>query len=151
MQADALVLRDIHQPPAPSWWPPAPGWWMVLGLLVLAAAIVAWCAWRRRQRRRVLACLFDDSVLDAGSPAAQVAAMSELLRRAGRRRDPTADRLVGEEWLRFLDQGAKQPLFDGDAGQLLLEGGFRRSLEADAVAALVPRARARFLAWMTAR
>jgi len=36
MNADALVLRDIHQPPAPGWWPPAPGWWLLAALVLLA-------------------------------------------------------------------------------------------------------------------
>ncbi|HVR81492.1 MAG TPA: DUF4381 family protein [Luteimonas sp.] len=151
MQADPLVLRDIHQPPAPPWWPPAPGWWIVAALLLVAFAVVAWFAWRRRQRRRAIVRLFDDSVRDAGSPATQVAAMSELLRRAARRRDPAADRLDGEAWLQFLDRGAKQPLFTNGHGRLLLEGGFRRALGADEVAALLPRARARFLEWTAAK
>lgn len=143
-----LVLRDIHQPPAPSWWPPAPGWWIVAALLLLVAAIMAGIAWRRHRRRQALQRLFDDSVRTAATPAAQVAAMSALLRRAARRRDPRADTLQGEAWLHFLDQGSKAPLLAVDAGRLLLEGGFRPDVDAAAVADLLPRARARFLEWM---
>jgi hypothetical protein len=146
-----LVLRDIHQPPAPSWWPPAPGWWIVAAVLLLAAAIASWCAWRRHRRRFALEQLFDDSVRAAPTPAAQVAAISELLRRAARRRDPRADRLQGDDWLRFLDRGSKQALFDGEDARLLLDGGFRPEVDADAVAVLLPRARTRFLEWMAAR
>ena len=32
MAPDTLVLRDVHVPPAPSWWPPAPGWWLLAGV-----------------------------------------------------------------------------------------------------------------------
>ena len=152
LQSDpALVLRDIHQPPAPPWWPPAPGWWIVAAVLLLAAAIVSWFAWRRHRRRFALERLFDDSVRAAPTPAAQVAAISELLRRAARRRDPRADTLQGDDWLRFLDRGGKRALFDGEDGHLLLDGGFRPEADADAVAALLPRARARFLEWMAMR
>jgi hypothetical protein len=152
LQSDpTLVLRDIHQPPPPPWWPPAPGWWIVAAVLLLAAAIVSWFAWRRRRRRSALDRLFDDSMRAAATPAAQVAAISELLRRAARRRDPGADTLQGDDWLRFLDRGGKHALFDGEDGRLLLDGGFRPEVDADAVAALLPRARARFLEWMATR
>ena len=81
MQDPLLHLIDIHQPPAPSWWPPAPGWWLVAAGLLIAIAIATWVAWRRRQRRRAIAFLFDDTVDRADTPAAKIAAMSELLRR----------------------------------------------------------------------
>ena len=77
--------------------------------------------------------------------------MSELLRRASRRRDPAADRYEGEAWLRFLDDDRKRPLFSTDIGMLLLEGGFRPDVDAGAVAALRPLARQRYLSWMTRR
>ncbi|PXF63765.1 DUF4381 domain-containing protein [Kangiella spongicola] len=32
-------LRDIHQPEPVSWWPLAPGWWIIIGLVVLIAAL----------------------------------------------------------------------------------------------------------------
>ena len=148
---DMLVLRDIHQPPAPPWWPPAPGWWGVLAVLVLVAAVMGWRLARRRQRRRAIITLFEDALAREASPAGQVAAMSELLRRAARRRDATADRLQGEDWLRFLDGDAHGRAFSDGAGRLLLEGPFRRDVHAEDVAALVPLARARFLAWMGGR
>ena len=148
MAGATLVLRDIHQPDAPAWWPPAPGWWLVLAVLVLAAGAAWWWRRRRRERLRRFAALFDDAVAGAQSAPAQVAAMSELLRRAARRRDAAADRLQGEAWLAFLDAGDARASFSRGAGRLLLEGGFRRDVPPQAVAALQSLARARFLEWM---
>ncbi|HEY0506396.1 MAG TPA: DUF4381 family protein [Lysobacter sp.] len=155
MMAGALVLRDIHVTPAPSWWPPAPGWWIVAAAMLALLAGLAWWRLRARRRRRAVARLFDERIDAATSPAQQVAAMSELLRRAARRRDPHADRLAGEEWLRFLDPPAKKrgPSsrdFSEGAGRLLLDGGFRREADAAQVEALRRIARERFLHWMSA-
>ncbi|HEU4813828.1 MAG TPA: DUF4381 family protein [Xanthomonadaceae bacterium] len=150
----ALVLRDIHQPPAPPWWPPAPGWWLLFALVVVVAS-VAW-AWhaRRKRRRREIEALFDDTVARADSPARAVAAMSELLRRAARRHDPRADRLQGAEWLALL--GARLPPGDAEAlapghasGRLLLEGAFRTDVGPGDVDALHPVARKVYLAMMS--
>ena len=151
MPVDTLVLRDIHQPSPPPWWPPAPGWWLVAALLLAAIAACWWFVARRRRRQRAIAALFDAALAAAPSPAAQVAAMSELLRRASRRRDPAADRYDGDAWLRFLDADRKRPQFSTDVGRLLLEGGFRREVDPIAVAALRPRARQRYMAWMSQR
>ena len=146
-----LVLRDIHVPAAPSWWPPAPGWWLVAIALVLAVAGLAWWRWRRRQREQAIARFFDEAVARASTPPERVAAMSELLRRAARRVDPAADRLEGEAWLRFLDQGLPQPLFANRAGAVLREGAFRPDLSDAEAEALRGPARARFVAWMAGR
>lgn len=148
---DALVLRDIHTATPPSWWPPAPGWWLLA--LVLAAALAAGVWWRRRREARAqrIAALFDAAMQTADSPAARVAAMSELLRRASRRIDKDADRLDGDAWLAFLDQGLDDPVFREGAGHLLLEGGYRPEVaEADSEA-LQAVARARFIDWMQRR
>ena len=149
MQVQELVLRDVHVPPAPSLWPPAPGWWLVAGAVVLALAILYWIRRRRRLRAMGWQKLFDDTCGDAG-PAAQVAAMSELLRRAARRVDAKADRLQGEDWLRLLD-GQKQKAFSEGAGRLLLEGGYRREVPPAEFAATKTLARARFLEMMAGR
>ncbi|QDH69177.1 DUF4381 domain-containing protein [Marilutibacter alkalisoli] len=151
MVVATLILRDIHQPSAPSWWPPAPGWWLLaLGILALLAGFGWWLRRRRRHRERI-AALFDGMVDAAPTPAAQVAAMSELLRRAARSRDANADRLKDAAWRAFLDQGQSLPRFDGELGNLLLDGGYRREVDPEQVAQLRPLVRARFLEWMGLR
>jgi LPXTG-motif cell wall-anchored protein len=149
MQGDALVLRDIHQPPAPPWWPPAPGWWLVIAGIAALACIAAWFAWRRRRRMRAITALFDARLAQAQTPSEEIAAMSELLRRAARRRDPDADKLLGDDWLRFLDAGLQAPVFFTGAGAILRDGGYRRDVSSQDVEALRPAARTRFLDWMT--
>ncbi|MFD0739209.1 DUF4381 family protein [Lysobacter koreensis] len=151
MLATTLVLRDIHRPPAPPWWPPAPGWWWLALVLLAVAAGLVFLRARRRERRRAIAVLFDSSVDAAPTPATQVAAMSELLRRAARQRDPAADRLHGEAWLAFLDSDDRQCGFTRGPGRLLLEGGYQRDADPRAVTALRELARARFLTWMAGK
>lgn len=147
----ALVLRDIHEPPAPPWWPPAPGWWLLAALLLAIAAALLWVYRHRHRHRRAMERLFDAEVEGAATPAAAVAAISALLRRAVRRREPGADVLDGEAWLRLLERGAKQAAFDDETGRLLLEGGYRRDVDAAQLARLRTIARARFLEWTTGR
>lgn len=166
MQQATLVLRDIHQPPAPPWWPPAPGWWLVAAVVLLVVGLLAWLAARRRKQRAIIAAVFDDALRTASTPAEEVAVMSELLRRAARRTDPHADRLQGDAWLAFLDappaptRGSKtdaQAVPDGGGvftdgpGRLLLDGPYRRDVDQRQVDELRPLARARFLDWMAAR
>jgi hypothetical protein len=149
MQAQELVLRDVHVPAAPSLWPPAPGWWL-LAIGVLLAIAIVWALHGRKQRRiRAWQRLFDDACRDA-SAAAQIAAISELLRRAARRVDAQADRLQGDDWLRFLD-GKQAGSFSTEAGRVLLDGGYRRDLPAIEVIAIKTLARARFLELMAKR
>ena len=100
-----LPLRDVHEGIAPAWWPPAPGWWMVMVAIIAIGAWFGWLRLRARRRRDAVLCLFDDTVDRAGTPSQQVAAMSELLRRAARRKHAHADTLQGEAWLRVLDDG----------------------------------------------
>lgn len=149
MQAEDLVLRDVHVPAAPSLWPPAPGWWLLAGALLLGVAVVLFLRWRRVRTLRARQRLFDETSA-AGPAAAQLAAMSELLRRAARQVDARADKLQGEDWLRFLD-GGRGADFSQGAGRLLLEGGFRRELPATDLADARTLARARFLELMAGK
>lgn len=145
---DPLPLLDVHLPPSPSWWPPPAGWWLVLMAFALAAVAVWY--WRRRVRlqRAEIERLFDANVDVADGLPARVAAMSELLRRAARRRDPNADRLTSDAWLRFLDAGQRIPVFSAGAGRTLLEGGFRREVSEQEYAALRGIVRTRFVEMM---
>lgn len=145
-----LVLRDVHVPPAPSWWPPAPGWWLVLLVVVLAVAIPLLLVQVRRARRRRWVGLFDRQCPSALAPAAQVAAASELLRRAARRVDPAADRLRGDAWLTFLD-GLQGRDFSAGPGRLLDDGGYRRRVDPRQLEQLREIARARFVQLMEGR
>ena len=144
----SLQLRDVHEGLAPACWPPAPGWWVVLAAVVAVAAWFAWRALRRRRRRAMILRLFDETVAQAATPSMQVAAMSELLRRAARRKHANADTLDGEDWLRFLDAGLPQPVFAAGAGALLRDGGFRADVSAHEAEALRIVARERYLHWM---
>jgi hypothetical protein len=148
MQDPTLILRDIHEPPAPPWWPPAPGWWLLLLFALLVCAALGYWRYRKRRRQKAILALFDDALSQAQSPAAQVAAMSELLRRAARRHNAGADKLHGDEWLTFLDTDDKARRFSTGAGRMLLEGGFRREADIDEVLALRAIARERFVGWM---
>ena len=151
MAMQDLPLRDIHQPPAPPWWPPAPGWWwLAAAVLVLVAFAVRWWL-RARRRRAAIVRLFDERLRAAATPVERIAAMSELLRRAARRRDPAADRLQGDAWLAFLDGDKVPRSFSEGAGRVLLEGGFRREVDAADADVLLPLARGRYLELMALR
>jgi hypothetical protein len=144
-----LELRDIHLPPEPSWWPPAPGWWLLALLLValgLLAGRLLLRRWRARRRRLALQAEFD-RVLAVAEPAARLAAISQLLRRAARVRDPASATLVGSAWLEFLDQACDPAaaFFAQGAGRVLLQGPYRPASDADATSALLEPARRCFL------
>jgi len=151
MSPDGLVLRDIHPPVAPPWWPPAPGWWAVFAVIAIAIAVAGWWFVHRRKHQRAIVALFDQCLATSLTPAAQIAAISELLRRAARRRTRHADTLQGDAWLRFLDGDASTARFSQGAGRILLEGGFQRDVDDASVAALMPIARARYLELMAAK
>lgn len=145
-----LPLRPPHDPPPPSWWPPAPGWWLVAGAVLLVLAALAWWRWRRRRYRLRCEGLFQAQLAAAKTPAAEVAAMSELLRRAVRRGQPAAVAYAGEAWLEVIEGGRRGPHFDEGQRRLLLEGGFRRDVAADEAAALRAPVLRRYLQLMGA-
>jgi hypothetical protein len=103
---DGPVLRDIHLPPAPSWWPPAPGWWLLAALLLalLAAGLWLWrrAAARRRRRVRILAEVDALAARHGADAQALAAGLHQLLRRVARTHDPAATRLRGRPWREAL-------------------------------------------------
>lgn len=149
MDPARLPLRDAHLPPPPPWWPPAPGWWWLAA--ACAVGVLAWLGWRawRRARRLRWARWFDAQSAE-GTPPQRLAAMSALLRRAARRRQPGAELLQDDAWLRFLD-GGQGNAFSHGAGRLLLDGGFRPVLDPQAFEAARAAARRRFIELIEAR
>jgi hypothetical protein len=146
---DGLVLRDVHRPPAPSLWPPAPGWWIVIAALLLIAVLWWWLRGRRMRRRSAALEMFDAATATAPTPAAALAAASELLRRSARGIRADADRLDGDAWLEFLD--TPRARFTEGPGRLLLDGAFRPVLDEADVEAAMRLARARFVDLMARR
>jgi uncharacterized protein DUF4381 len=122
MSSDWLAqLASEHAPPPPGWWPLAPGWWVLLGLLVLFAALFfGWRRWWRdphaKLRRAALRELREIEARDDDGPAI-ARAIEDLMRRYalavfGRERVAS---LAGNGWLGFVagEAGTSAP---GEAG-----------------------------------
>ncbi|TDG11932.1 DUF4381 domain-containing protein [Seongchinamella unica] len=111
--ADPLAqLHPLREPAAIGWWPPAPGWWLLLALVIVGLAAVAWGGLRRYRRnayrRRGLAqlaqirsrWLADNNHLRCLSEA------NALLKAVALRAYPVRDvaGISGRDWQDFLDQ-----------------------------------------------
>lgn len=147
MSASQLPLRDVHLPAAPGWWPPAPGWWWVMAVLLLVCMLATFFWWKRWRQQRIWQALFDDAINAAQTPSARLAVTSDLLRRAAKRFQPGAENLQSDAWLQFLD-GKKHSDFSQGSGRLLLDGGYRRDVDATDAARACALARTRFLELM---
>ena len=119
-------LKDIHLPPAVSWWPPAPGWWILMVVFVLLIFLCAWWLYRRYERGRprieALRILKDLQVKHDKSPVAlkTLRTLSQLLRRTALsfyQQEEVAS-LHGEEWLKFLDKTGQTTEFTRGVGKI---------------------------------
>jgi hypothetical protein len=138
--------RDIHLPPAPSWWPPAPGWWILAIALAIAigfgVAMLVREIRARRWHRRVVAELDRIAATHASQPdnVRLAADVSQLLRRASRLIEPGAAALEGEAWLDFLDRKFEAAStkarvaerFRSATGRALIDAPYRREADVDA-------------------
>jgi hypothetical protein len=115
-------LAPEHAPAPPTWWPPAPGWWVLLGLAMIAAALILvwWRSPRRRLRRSGLRELARIRATELSAPATAQAVQNLLRRYALALYDvETVARLSGPAWQRFLaEHGAEA--FRGAVGLSLL-------------------------------
>jgi len=93
------VLHDLVLPPAVPWWPPAPGWYVVIALALIAAALVALRAWKRRR-----ANAYRRAALRELAALQDVPAIAELLRRTALAVAPRSliAEKTGTEWLDWL-------------------------------------------------
>jgi len=134
MNADPLPLHDIHLPDPVSWWPPAIGWWILLGLVLCMMMAGAWW-WRRSIAIRNAPATIARRELDRlraqwtrqGDEQRLVSEISTWLRRAAMSlssRRQAAGR-TGEQWWRYLDEIAGEPVFDDADGRLLAQAPYR--------------------------
>ena len=79
-------LRDIVEPPPIPWWPPAVGWWVLLGLVVVMAAVVGLLAWRKWR-----AGAYRRAALSELESAHGMAAIAETLKRTALAAFPRTD------------------------------------------------------------
>lgn len=144
MNPAELPLRDIHLPPAVSWWPPALGWWLLLALALVLGGAVLWLRWRARQpvplRRAALTELaaIESRWQQSQDPRELVYALSALLRRIAVSLHPRARTasMTGTAWLAFLDEASGSREFSQGAGQVFGQSLYQRRLEVDAAAVL---------------
>ena len=107
-----LILRDIHVPPAPSWWPPAPGWWCLFIVLCVLLGGVLCLALRYRRRRQLgMRLLQAVGELDTKYPDSEAlaCALHQLLRRGARIYDPDATQKRGHAWRETLARVRVKP------------------------------------------
>lgn len=125
-----LPLKDIHLPPAVSWWPPAPGWWLA-PLFAAVFAFVAhrlWRHWRRPTLRRI--GLRDLAILEADpklGPQQKAQQLSILLRRVALSAYPREQvaGLNGRAWLQWLDGLLADGRFVDGPGRVLEDAPYR--------------------------
>ena len=112
-------LNPLREPAAISWWPLAPGWWILMLLLLVGAAGLAWWLYRRyrrnRYRRLGLRALqhIQSDFQRSGDVTACITAVNALLKNVALQAYPRSHvaHTHGQQWLDFLNNTAR-----GDAG-----------------------------------
>ncbi len=118
-------LAPDHAPPPLGWWPLAPGWWGLMGLLLMALALVMW--WHQRRQRPSVkrwqrAALRELAQLQTAADNATLArGLQQLLRRCAIARygRETVAALSGEAWIAFVVRHGGSD-WAGDSGRALL-------------------------------
>ena len=132
-------LKDIHLPPAISFWPPAPGWW-ILSVLFISFIIFGgqWFYKRYKKRKPIteaLRILKNLQILHESSKdeVKSLRNLSNLLRRTALtfyKHDAVAS-LHGPSWLEFLDKTGKTKEFSQGAGKVLGNEVFQQKVNPD--------------------
>jgi hypothetical protein len=125
-------LRDIQLPGPVSWWPPALGWWLVAlvatGLLIAGGRVFLNYIRKNRYRKAALAELRQLKEKSQHYTSRELLErLAALLRRVAIQscgRQKVAP-LVGDQWLRFLDDSGRSDQFSRGVGRLLGEDHYR--------------------------
>lgn len=102
-------LSDIHLPEATSFWPPAWPWWLLLAGII-AVIVFVFLHYKRQAWRR--AALKQLNNIDWQSQQLAYRDANKLLKQISMQKmDAKCAHLSGEDWLAFLDQHVKTPIF----------------------------------------
>ncbi len=135
------TLKDIHLPEAISIWPPALGWWLVCAALLLTLVLGLYYGLKsyRKQayRRAALKALvqLEQGTMQPGysllKDRSLESSLVHLLKRTALTAYPRSDiaRLIGKEWLCFMDNKAGMNAFNTELGQRLLDSRFAQQPE----------------------
>jgi hypothetical protein len=132
-QANSLDrLHDVALPPDVPWWPPAPGWYVVIGLLLIGAAMLFL---RKRASHRANA--YRRAALRQLELARDVAAIAELLRRTALAIAPRHEIVekTGAAWVDWLASHCSE-LPSEAVRQQLTTGVYGRDVESCDINAL---------------
>ena len=137
-------LNDIVVPEPTAWWPTAAGW-IVLGSLIIVAALMltvrAFRQWQRNRYRR--AALHELEQLQARvgkvDAAEAVASLDQIIKRTALVNWPrsTVAALSGKPWIEFLNSSAKKELFSSEEGEMLNDVVYSSNRSAQLTAAQV--------------
>ncbi len=135
------ILHDIHTPDGVDWWPLAPGWWLLLllGSTLLIFSILRQHRGHRLQREaRAELKRIRQEFQDHRQQSQLSMEINILLRRVALTRAPRSlvAGLVGENWLKFLDQRSSDGEFSHGPGQVLGVAPYAPGAEVDAEALL---------------
>ena len=143
LDADTVLaldgLVDLAEPLPISWWPQTWGWFVVA--LLLTAAFMLFLMYHRRKsqknRYRVEALMQLDFLRKQPSQIILLAETAKLLKRVALSAWPRerVAPLAGKEWVRFLNETTRQPLFGEEAEILLSETEYRLQNETQAAQA----------------
>ena len=120
-------LKELPLPEPVSWWPQTPGWFVLAVLVLLGLGWVGWRLWRRYQRnayRRDGLAQLDAMLSDPTALNNLPFLLRKSALKAGARNQVAG--LRGEDWIAWLNDSARRPLFkefDGDALDRLAYAG----------------------------
>ena len=112
-QDPLAALHPLREPGLIGWWPLAPGWWIVIGLVVLALAALAFALYRqyaansyRRLAVEQLQSIHGQWLADGDSQSYTVA-INALLKRVALYAYPAREvaAFSGSRWTQFLNEG----------------------------------------------
>ncbi len=132
-------LKDIHLPPAVSFWPPAPGWWILSALFISSIFFGGLWFYKRHKKRKpineALRILKNLQIHHENSKdeVKSLRNLSNLLRRTSLTfyKHESVASLNGSSWLEFLDKTGNTKEFSNGAGKVLGNEAFQKNVNTD--------------------